>query len=140
MVKVSTKSQVLVSYCSSSRLYVHSLNGKLLRVIETEKIFDMKLTTENYLVTGGTRGVKVSSPTSLSPLFPFLDPSSLSIAATLTRCQIYNLPDLEVVHEFRSATTIRTIAFVSRERFLLVGLEDGLMVIIRFDESQWRTA
>jgi len=111
MVKVSTKSQVVVSYCSSSRLYVHSLNGKLLRVIETEKIFDMKLTTENYLVTGGTRGVKV-----------------------------YVLPDLEVVHEFRSATTIRTIAFVSRERFLLVGLEDGLMVIIRFDESQWRTA
>ena len=80
MVKVSTKSQVLVSYCSPSRLYAHSLNGKLLRVIETEKIFDMKLTTENYLVTGGTRGVKVSlflfNFFSFSPsLSPSLSPS-----------------------------------------------------------------
>lgn len=70
MVKVSTRSQVLVSYCSISGLYVHTLNGKLLKFIkETEKIFDMKLTSENYLVTGGTRGVKVSS--SLSFLFLF---------------------------------------------------------------------
>lgn len=60
MVKVSSQCQIIVSYCSTSRLYVHTLNGKLLRWIETEKIFDMKLTTENYLVTGGTRGVKVS--------------------------------------------------------------------------------
>jgi len=113
MVKVASGCQILVSYCSAGWLYVHSLNGTLTRVVDVqeEKIFDMKLTTEqNYLVTGGTKGVK-----------------------------IWHLPYLEIVHEFQSPTTIRTLAFVSKERFLLVGLEDGLLVIIRFDESQWRT-
>lgn len=86
MVKVSTKSQVLVSYCSCSRLYVHTLNGKLLRYIETEKIFDMKLTSDNYLVTGGMRGVKVSHLLHFILLFLLL---SVTINR-YTNCQDWN--------------------------------------------------
>ncbi|KAN0025804.1 hypothetical protein ACTFIU_000067 [Dictyostelium citrinum] len=119
IVKISTVGQTIISYCSMSFLYVHSFNGKLLKIQQSdEKIYDAKLTGESvkkggvlgvgsstqYLVTGGTRGVKVRS-----------------------------LPDLNIVHAFDSPAAIKTIELVAHEKYMLIGLNDGNLVIIPFD-------
>ncbi|EFA84213.1 BEACH domain-containing protein [Heterostelium album PN500] len=123
IVKISTVGQTIISYCSMSYLYVHSFNGKLLHIEQCdEKLYDIKLTGESikkggvlgvgddiqYLVTGGTRGVKVRS-----------------------------LPDLTVVHSFESPTTIRTIALVAHEKYMMIGLNDGNLVIIPFETASF---
>ncbi|GAM22037.1 hypothetical protein SAMD00019534_052120 [Acytostelium subglobosum LB1] len=121
IVKISTVGQTIISYCSMNYLYVHSFNGKLLKMEQCdERLYDLKLTGESvkkggvlgvgdsvqFLVTGGTRGVKVRS-----------------------------LPDLTIVNSFDSPTTIRTVALVAREKYMMIGLNDGNLVIIPFETS-----
>eukprot|EP01132_Coremiostelium_polycephalum_P004925 gene4925-6139_t len=110
IVKISTVGQTVITYCSNGCLYVHSFNGKLLKMEQCdEKLYDIKLTGESikkggvlgvgdsnqFLVTGGTKGVKIRT-----------------------------LPDLNIVHSFESPTTIKTIALVAHEKFMMIGLND----------------
>ncbi|KAF2071920.1 hypothetical protein CYY_006757 [Polysphondylium violaceum] len=111
MVKISTVCQSVITYCSMSFLYIHSFNGKLLAMVPCdEKLYDIKLTGEVVVKKGGVFGVG--------------DSNQYIITGGAKGVKIRSLPDLSIVHSFDSPTTIKSIALVAQEKFLMIGLND----------------
>lgn len=106
IVKISQ--EYIVTFCSSNQLFVHTVNGRLIRSIKTEKkIYDFKLSSDGgYIICGGDE------------------------------VTIYETTSLKILTSFEMSCKVRAIGQSNDEYYIFAGLENSEFFILPFEKKE----
>lgn len=108
-VAISPQGYIVTYSLNDLNLHLYSLNGRHLYQVDTgERLYALRFSRDGeFLVTGGDRKLVV----------------------------VRRSHDLEVVHTFKAGSTVRSITITDSEQHLLVGLQNGHILIYSLNAS-----